>query len=505
VYKFARTVGLGMILAALAYPAQSQIFPHKKKAQKPSPTATTDSLAPDKELYEKALDGIKHGHYEVARLQLNTLLNTYPDSDYLAKAKLAIADSYFKEGGTGNLNLAVDEYKSFITFFPYMDEAAYAQMQIAMTHYRRMGKADRDRTEAELAEQEFQIFLQKYPSSPLFAQSQQRLRDVQEDLADGDFKIASFYATKKDNRAAASRLTDVVDRYPLYSKADQALWMLANIWQKAPIQTKQEEQLAVVRKELAATLYTRIVRDYPLSPYAGQAKQRLKDLGAPIPQPDATALARMQQEQNRPHPRATPATLVGSMIHSGPDVSRAAHAGLPNMNPPDSNGGETLQVAVGGMNIAANGGVSGGTITSDASKPAEAGAGSGEGASNPPAQPPVSTVAGAAAVGATVNAPATSAPTQPNSALPAVGTPPQPTPTAGTDGSAAQPATGTASTPTSTPCPPANSKDSTAKPANSTGSGSASQPGCTQDNGKESSSKKKKGIKKIIPWSGNGL
>ena len=46
------------------------------------------------------MNDIKHGRHEVGRLGLQTLINTYPDSEYLAKAKLAIADSYFKEGGS---------------------------------------------------------------------------------------------------------------------------------------------------------------------------------------------------------------------------------------------------------------------------------------------------------------------------------------------------------------------------------------------------------------------
>src|SRR3989449_6200361 len=59
-----------------------------------------------------------------------SLINTYPDSEYLAKAKLAIADSYYKEAGTTGLKQSIAEYKDFITFFPFLDEAAYAQMQV---------------------------------------------------------------------------------------------------------------------------------------------------------------------------------------------------------------------------------------------------------------------------------------------------------------------------------------------------------------------------------------
>ena len=151
----------------------AQIF-HKKKVDKS--TSVDNNAQPDKILYDRAMDDIKHGRQEVGRLNLQTLINTYPDSEYLAKAKLAIADSYYKESGTSNLALAVSGYKDFIVFFPFLPEATYAQMQVAMVHYKQMDKPDRDRTHALAAEEEFQVFLQKYPSDPLAPEATQHLR-----------------------------------------------------------------------------------------------------------------------------------------------------------------------------------------------------------------------------------------------------------------------------------------------------------------------------------------
>src|SRR6202158_2559255 len=143
----------------------AQIFHKKKKVDKS--TDSTNTVEPDKQLYDKAINDIKHGRHEVGRLGLQTLINTYPDSEYLAKAKLAIADSYYKEGGTANTTQAIAGYKDFIVFFPFLPEAAYAQMQVAMAHYNEMPKPDRDNTHARNAEEEFQTFLLKYPKDPL--------------------------------------------------------------------------------------------------------------------------------------------------------------------------------------------------------------------------------------------------------------------------------------------------------------------------------------------------
>jgi len=280
------------------------------------------SVEPDKVLFERAQEDIKHGRHTVARLTLQTLINTYPDSEYLAKAKLAIADSYYKEGGTAGLAQAVREYEDFRTFFPFLEEAAYAQMQIALAHYRQMEKPDRDRTQARLAEEALQTFLLKYPDSELRATAEQRLREVQEVLAEGDFRIARFYFIKGSLRAAAARLMEIVERYPLYSQADRALWMLGEAFER------------VERTEFAAAYYSRVVREYPLSPLAEDAKQKLLALGVPVPQPNPEALARMQKEQE--FDRERPGILRRSlgMFKSGPDVSMAARVGEPNLSPP---------------------------------------------------------------------------------------------------------------------------------------------------------------------------
>ena len=297
------------------------------KKKEAAPVSGT-SVEPDKVLYEKATADLKKGRYATGRLALQTLINTYPDSEYLAKAKLAIGDSYFKEGGTAGLKQSIVEYKDFITFFPFLDESANAQMQIAMAHYRQMEKPDRDHAEAVQSEAEFQTFLEKYPSSPLVPQAEQHLREVQEVLAEGNFRVASFYYTREAYRAAGARLMELTNRYPLYSQADQANWMLGQIYEKGE------------HNDVAARYYSRIVKDYPLSPLAGDSKSKLVKFGVPVPPADPTAVARMQKEQSSDRPNMLKRSM--GILKTGPDVSTAAHNGAPTMTPASESGDETI-------------------------------------------------------------------------------------------------------------------------------------------------------------------
>jgi outer membrane protein assembly factor BamD len=398
-----------------------------KKASAPTAGTTAE---PDKVLYTKSSDDIKHGRFTVGRLGLQTLINTYPDSEYLAKAKLEIGDSYYKEGGMAGLKQAIVEYKDFITFFPFLDEAPYAQMQIGMAHYRQMEKPDRDHAEAVQAEAEFQTFLEKYPSSPLVPQAAQRLRDTQEVLAEGNFRVARFYYIRGGYRAAGARLLELTNRYPLYSQADQANWMLGQIYEKTE------------HNDIAARYYGRIVKDYPLSSLAGDAKDKLVKFGVPVPPADPAAVARMQKDQAA---AAHLGFIARSMefVKSKPDVSTASRTGDPTMTPSGESGDETL--SFGPQPTAAVGaGVSAGsTATVETVTP---------GSASSLAQPSTSS----------------------SDTTPA------------TDSAPATPATSDATTPAST--------DSTQPPSTSTTTAAPA------DTSQESTTKKKKGIHKIIPF-----
>jgi outer membrane protein assembly factor BamD len=118
------------------------------RAKKYDDPITKDTKQPDKVLFDRSIGDIEHGRYEIARITLNTLINTYDQSEFLAKAKLAIADSWFREGGAAGLAQAEAEYKDFILFYPTMEEAAESQQKICQIHYKQMDKADRDQTQA---------------------------------------------------------------------------------------------------------------------------------------------------------------------------------------------------------------------------------------------------------------------------------------------------------------------------------------------------------------------
>ncbi len=140
-----------------------------------NPLANVGSKQPDKVLFDKAMEAMRHNRFDVARLTLQTLINTYPDSEFIARAKLAVGDSWYAEGGTAALAQAEQEYSDFEIFFPNMPEAAEAQLKIANIHYQQMEKSDRDYTHAKRAEDEYRKVILTYPDSKLVPEAKQKL------------------------------------------------------------------------------------------------------------------------------------------------------------------------------------------------------------------------------------------------------------------------------------------------------------------------------------------
>ena len=263
---------------------------------------------PDKILYDKASNEIVHGRYDVGRLTLQTMINTYPDSEFLAKAKLAIADSYYEQGGISGLTQSEAEYKDFITFFPTAPEAPMAQYRVGMAHFRMMAKADRDQTEARLAEAELKEFMVKYPEDPLTIRAKARLRETQEVLAEGEFETASFYLNRGQYRAARGRYREIIEKYPNFSEGDQALFGMGQCLDHMKIPKE------------AIPYYSRLLRDFPLSPHADEAKARLVAMKQPVPKPTKATMARAEADASRVRSKSLLEKLALSMSGT-PDTS----------------------------------------------------------------------------------------------------------------------------------------------------------------------------------------
>jgi outer membrane protein assembly factor BamD len=328
-----------------------------------NPLANVGSKQPDKVLFDRAMEQLKHNRYDQARMILQTLINTYSDSEFIARAKLAVADSWYAEGGSTAMTQAEIEYKDFITFFPNMPEAAEAQLKIANIHYQEMEKPDRDFTHARRAEDEYRNLILQFPDSKLVPEAKIRLMEVQEVLAEREFRIGQFYYLRQSFPASIARLKSVIDRYPLYSGADQALYLLGQAYEGevAMLQNRKMDESAKARlldgfKKEAGAAYSRILTRYPLLDRADAAKQRLEALEQPVPRPTKAAVALNKKEiESRQENSMMSSVLGGFSKH--PDVAQATRVGEPTLvDSKQTSAIEVVQAATKAMSGGSNSG-----------------------------------------------------------------------------------------------------------------------------------------------------
>lgn len=342
---FRRVLLMGLIAGTLVFVGCTN-----KKVS--NPIANVNSKQPDKVLYDRAMDAMKHNKFDVARLSLQTLINTYPDSEYVARAKLAIGDSWYAEGGSAAMAQAESEYKDFITFFPNMTEASEAQMKIANIHYNEMEKADRDYTHAKRAEEEYRQLIMQFPDSPLVPEAKKKLLAVQEVLGEREFMIAHFYYMREAWPAAVARFKTLVDTYPLYSGADEALFEMgmayerqADLLRRSKISESAKAGLIKQYTDLATEAYDRILTRYPEDSRAEDARKQLQALGKPIPKATPEAIAQNKKEQES---RGTLSTYNKLMLNfkKGPDVTQATKVGEPTLvDPPQTSAPQLVRSA----------------------------------------------------------------------------------------------------------------------------------------------------------------
>jgi outer membrane protein assembly factor BamD len=221
-----------------------------------------------------------------------------------------------------------------------------------------MEKPDRDYTHAKRAEEEYRTLIQQFPDSKLVPQAEQHLREVQEILAQREYDIGHFYYLRESYPAAIARLGTVADTYPLFSQADDALYLLGDSYERAAEnirharpnmklagankqRVEQIKELSEASKarmikmydDKAAATYARIITQYPISDRADDAKRRLQAMGRKVPQPTQQAIAEAKKIEASRSEAGRFSRIMGTFKHA-PDVHQAAKVGEPTLQDP---------------------------------------------------------------------------------------------------------------------------------------------------------------------------
>jgi outer membrane protein assembly factor BamD len=257
------------------------------------PDIATLASNSDQVIWEAGQKAAEKKQWEAARQHFKRIIEGFPQSQVGPQARLALADSYFQEGGTGNYILAVSAYREFLTFFPTHAKSDYAQFQVGESFWRQKNGPDRDQTATAEALGEFQKVLELYPESPKAEETRERIKAARQSLAHAEFLAGQFYQrTRQACRASIARYEGILNEYPDYTGIDDVLFRLSQCLCQTGRGAEAQPHLAKLQEE------------YPNSPIAAAAKAFTCTTPvappAPSPQPTPTVAA-------SPSPTPTPA------------------------------------------------------------------------------------------------------------------------------------------------------------------------------------------------------
>ena len=230
-----------------------------------SPLLTPDPTGAP--LFEQGQDALVVGDWRDAVTAFDTLLRNYPSSPFLAEARLGMGRAYYEQGRVDTLIMAIDAFQSFLTYHPSHKDVDYAQYMVGMTYVAQMHTADRDQGPTRQAINAFQLLLDNYPESSLYADAARRRLEGLDQLAMHELQVARWQAGRdEDWDAAIDRVKYALGEYPETSiKCDLHF-------------TMGEAYMQGKRLEDARVSYEVVVNEFPDCELVDEAQERLREI-----------------------------------------------------------------------------------------------------------------------------------------------------------------------------------------------------------------------------------
>ncbi len=241
------------------------------------PDIATLASNSDQVIWEAAQKSAEKKNWEAARQAYKRIIEGFPQSEFGPAARIALADSYFQEGGTGSYVLAIAQYRDFLTLYPSHPRSDYAQLQVAESYFKQKNSPDRDQTPTERALEEFERLRDIYPQSQYLARAKERIDECRQNLAESEFRVGFFYQrTRQAFRSAIGRYEAILARYPKFDRLDEVLYRLAEC-------LSATGRAAEARPHLA-----RLLEKYPQSSFGDSARKLMSNLEKSPGTPPAT-------------------------------------------------------------------------------------------------------------------------------------------------------------------------------------------------------------------------
>ena len=233
----------------------------KKKELALSPS----DMGSDKDIYEKAKKKMK-GDPEKARLLFKEIMHLYPDSIYAQRAKIGIADSFFRQKDSASKIMAATEYQEYVNLYPNSPDAVYAKFQIALCYIKQLKKPGRDQTNTHMAIKALENMIKQYPDTNEAEEAKNELEKARQRLAAHYFGIGVTNYKLRAYPGAIERFKQVIDNYPDFKYNDKLFYYTGKCY------------AAMKDYKSSISFFQKIVNSYPKSKYLKKATGTIRKI-----------------------------------------------------------------------------------------------------------------------------------------------------------------------------------------------------------------------------------
>jgi outer membrane protein assembly factor BamD len=191
------------------------------------------------ENYSSGLDELKAKNYNEAVKFFEYVKSKFPFTKYAALADLRLADAKFDQD---RFTEAADAYKQFVTLHPTHEDVDYAQYRAGLSYFKDAPgnfalfppAFEKDQRQTEKAVQTLDDFVKTHEgkSSKWVEEAKKVLAEAKDRLAKREWYVAEYYYKRGKWAGAAGRYEHLVAQYPGTGHEAEALWKLADSYQR---------------------------------------------------------------------------------------------------------------------------------------------------------------------------------------------------------------------------------------------------------------------------------
>ncbi|MCR9286542.1 MAG: outer membrane protein assembly factor BamD [Bacteroidetes bacterium] len=193
-------------------------------------------------IYKKAFEYFETEEYQRSQTLFELIIPAYRGKAELEDIYYTYAYTYYN---LGRYILANYYFKNFTTTFPNSEKKQDASFMAAYSNYELSPTYRLDQTYTNKAIDEFQIFVNTYPSSEKVAECNRLIDQMRLKLEKKTFEEAGLYFDLRQYQASTATFENLLKDFPETTKAEQVRYMMAKsafLLAQNSIYEKQEER-----------------------------------------------------------------------------------------------------------------------------------------------------------------------------------------------------------------------------------------------------------------------